>query len=151
MPTRYQGTEEERQALDAYVKLARAANAVSARTHARAARCRGLTETQFAVLEALLHLGPMTHGQVSAKILKSGSNVTTVIDNLEKAGWVCRERDARDRRVQVVSLTGDGRELIEEIFPEHVRGVVEVFSALAPEEQRELARLCRKVGLGAAG
>ena len=151
MPTLYQGTETEQQALDAYVKLVRAANAVSARAHGRIARCRGLTETQFAVLEALLHRGEMTHGQVSARILKSGSNVTTVIDNLEKHGWVCRERDTRDRRVQTVRLTDAGRELIAGIFPEHARGVEEIFAALTPDEQRELARLCRKVGLAAAG
>jgi MarR family 2-MHQ and catechol resistance regulon transcriptional repressor len=151
MPTRYQGTETERLALDAYVKLVRAANSAGTRAHATVARERGLTETQFAVLEALLHLGPLTHGQISAKILKSGSNVTTVIDNLERNGWVVRERDPNDRRVQTVTLTTEGRALIEEIFPEHVRGVVQVLGALAPEEQRELGRLCRKLGLGACG
>ena len=151
MTNRYRGTEEERTALDAWVKLARAAATVAARTHERAARCRGLTETQFAVLEALLHCGPMTHTQLSGRILMSGSNVTTVVDNLERKGWVCRERDARDRRVGVVSLTEEGRALIAEIFPEHARGVAEILGTLTAEEQRELARLCRKLGLGACG
>lgn len=149
MANLHRGPEEERTALDAWVKLARAASTVGARAHGRVARERGLTETQFAVLEALYHCGAMTHTQLSGRILMSGSNVTTVVDNLERKGWVCRERDERDRRVAVVGLTAEGRALIEEIFPEHARGVAEIFAVLSAEEQRELARLCRKLGCSA--
>lgn len=149
MANRHRGSDEERTALDAWVKLARAASTVGVRAHGWVARERGLTETQFAVLEALYHCGAMTHTQLSGRILMSGSNVTTVVDNLERKGWVCRERDARDRRVAVVGLTPEGRALIEEIFPEHARGVAEIFAVLSAEEQRELARLCRKLGCSA--
>ena len=105
-----------------------------------------LTESQLGVLEALLHAGPLTQGQLSARLLKSGSNLTTVVDNLERAGMVRRERDSTDRRVQHVHLTPTGLERIERIFPEHVARVVDELSKLSPEEQRMLGSLCRKLG-----
>ena len=50
-----------------------------------------LTGSQFAAVEALYHLGPMSQGEISGKVLKSGSNMTTVIDHLERDGLVRRE------------------------------------------------------------
>ncbi len=149
MPTYYEGTEEERLALDAYVKLMRASGTVFSRVFAAPGREPGLTETQFAVMEALLHRGPMTQTTLCGKILKSGSNLTTVLDNLERRGWVRRDRDPRDRRVQVVSLTDAGGDVIETEFPAHVRRVVDLMGALDAEEQRTLGRLCRKLGRAA--
>nr|NIP73420.1 MarR family transcriptional regulator [Gammaproteobacteria bacterium]NIR98346.1 MarR family transcriptional regulator [Gammaproteobacteria bacterium]NIV21028.1 MarR family transcriptional regulator [Gammaproteobacteria bacterium] len=82
MGTHYKGDPAEVAALDAYIKLARAAESVIARIHRRTAS--GLTVSQFGVLEALYHLGPMHQRMIGAKLLKSGGNVTMVIDNLEK-------------------------------------------------------------------
>lgn len=147
MPTHYQGTPQEVQALDAFIKLTRAADSFSNRLHSHSTM-GGLTPTQFGVLESLYHLGPMSQGEISAKLLKSGGNMTLVVDNLEKQGLVRRERGTKDRRVVTVSLTPAGRELIDDIFPAHVAAVVEEMSVLNTDEQKTLGRLCRKLGKG---
>src|SRR4051794_31053249 len=102
MPNHYSGTPREILALDSFVKLTRATNTLTGRLYGPLMREHGLTESQLGVLEALLHLGPMAQSQLCAKILRSGSNLTTVVDNLERNGWVRRERGAEDRRVQMV-------------------------------------------------
>lgn len=146
MASKFRGSPKERRALSAYVKLSRAANAVELRIN-RHLPNYGLTISQFGVLEALYHLGSMFQNQLAEKILKSTGNMTLVIDNLCKRGLVKRVRDENDRRYYQIHLTKEGRELIETIFPQHVKGVVETFSALSAEEQAQLTKLCRKLGL----
>jgi MarR family 2-MHQ and catechol resistance regulon transcriptional repressor len=147
VPTHYEGPEEERRALDAYTKLVRANDSVASVLRA-GLREDGLTVGQLGVLEALLHLGPMIQSVLAEKLLTSPSNLTTLIDNLERDGMVRRERSTEDRRRIEVSLTAEGRELIEEVFPRHARRIAGLMTALEPEEQEELGRLCRKLGRG---
>ncbi|ADV67201.1 MarR family winged helix-turn-helix transcriptional regulator [Deinococcus maricopensis] len=146
MPTRFEGTEAERAALDAYIKLWRAAHAVEVQANRHLSEY-GLTLSQFSVLEALYHVGPLSQRAIARKILKSSGNLTLVIDNLERDGLVRRERDARDRRVFTVSLTEQGRALIMRVMPPHVAGIVDVFAALDAAELAQLAALTRKLGL----
>ncbi len=146
MGTHYQGTSEEKTALDVYIKLSRAAESVEARVNCYL-KDHGLTWSQFGVLEALFHLGPLHQQDLAAKILKSQGNLTLVIDNLVKRGWVVRQRDTTDRRYITICLTESGHELIKNIFPAHVAQVVKVMSVLSPAEQSQLAALCRKLGL----
>ena len=147
MPTHYSGTRAELRTLDTFIKLTRCTNSVLGRLAERNT-IGDLTWSQFAVLEALYHLGPMTQGEVSAKVLKSGSNITTVIDNLERDGLVRRERDAQDRRVIHVHLTDDGSRKIAAVLPVHVAALAEEFSILSPKEQQMLGELCKKLGKG---
>jgi MarR family 2-MHQ and catechol resistance regulon transcriptional repressor len=151
MPTRYQGTDEERLALDAFIKLSRCMNAVQGQLLPSLQKEFGLTESQFAILEALHHLGPLTQGELCRKILRSGSNVTTVIDNLERTGTVRRERGENDRRIQMVHLTDAGRSVLDRALPAHVGRITALMNRLDPDEQRELGRLCRKLGRTVAG
>ena len=146
MKSKFKGSAKERCALSAYVKLYRAANAADLLIN-RHLSDYGLTTSQFGVLEALYHLGSMFQNQLAEKILKSTGNMTLVIDNLCKRGLVERVRDEADRRYYQIHLTKEGRELIETIFPHHVKGVVETFSVLSADEQTQLAKLCRKLGL----
>ena len=150
MPTHYKGPQRDVVALDTFVKLVRAADTVTGRLYGPMQREHGITESQLGVLEALYHLGPMAQTQLCGKILKSGSNLTTVVDNLERRGWVRRERDSDDRRVQVVHLTAAGKRTIEQAFPGHVSRVAELLCALTRDEQKQLGRLCRKLGLACA-
>lgn len=150
MAAHFSGTPRQTRALDTYIKLMRASNTVSARLNRTLAREHRLTESQLGVLEALLHLGPMSQTQLCAKILRSGSNLTTVLDNLERDGLVQRIRDTSDRRVQMVHLTEEGRRHIAGVFPAHVQTIVEALDGLSATEHAELARLCRKLGLAAA-
>lgn len=145
MPTHYEGGEEERRALDVFIKLMRAADAVGTRTMRRTG-LGGLTPTQFGVMEALLHLGPLSPSQLAEKHLKSRNNLSVVIENLERDGLVRREPDTCDRRAYHVHLTDAGRERIAAAFPAHVRAVVEEMEALTPEEQEQLGHLLRRLG-----
>lgn len=147
MPTHYPGTKSEIRALNAYITLTRAAESLSAHLIPALAR-HELTGTQFGVLEVLHHLGPLSQKEIGAKLLKSGGNMTLVIDNLEKRGLATRTRSAEDRRVVHVSLTHRGRELVEATLPDHVAGIVERMAVLSPADQEQLRRLCRAVGLG---
>jgi MarR family transcriptional regulator, 2-MHQ and catechol-resistance regulon repressor len=151
MPTHHQGSADEVRALDAFVKLVRSAGALSVALHPHIHREFGLTEGQLGVLETLMHLGPLPLGQICQKILTSGSNLTTVVDNLERDGLVRRVRDEVDRRVQVVHLTAQGRALIERAYPAHAERITALMSALSPAEQSQLGRLCRKLGTAAKG
>ena len=145
MPTRYRGTPVEVRALDAYIKLSRAADSLTTRIH-RHLDASKLTISQFGVLEAVFHLGPLTQRDLAQKLLKSGGNMTLVIDNLEKRGLVRRDRQQEDRRCILVHLTKTGQALIEKIFPDHVAAILAEMSILSESEQEELSRLCRRLG-----
>ena len=128
-----------------YVKLMRAAN--SARNFAaRSIGDTGLSLTQFAVLEALYHLGPMSLSDVAEKVLSTGGNLTMVAGNLEKQGLAKRQTSPEDKRVQIVALTPKGKSLIRQIFPKHAAAIAEFLSELNLEEQARLGDLCRKLG-----
>ena len=146
MPTKYRGTADEVRALNAFIKLARAMNSMNANLARHVAEDGDITMSQFGVLEALLHLGSMSQGDIGQKLLLSGSNVTTVIDNLEKRGFVKRTRRTGDRRVVDVQLTDSGRKLITKLFPAHARRITTLFSALTSKEQDRLGELCRTLG-----
>ncbi len=145
MGTHYSGTETEVRALNAFIKLIRAAESVSGRVNRHLDEVN-LTVSQFGVLEALLHLGPMCQKDLAQRLLKTGGNLTLVIDNLEKRQLVKRERDSSDRRQIYVHLTRSGEELINDIFPRHVAAVVEDLKILTDLEQEQLDRLCRQLG-----
>ena len=149
MPTRHLGAPEEVLALDTFIKLMRAVNTLRSAVSRSLAQV-GLTESQLGVLECLHHLGPMCQKQIGEKLLISGGNVTMVVDNLEKRDLVQRRRESGDRRFVRVYLTEAGQSLIEDYFPLHARAVTREFSALDPQEQRDLGRLCRKLGLARA-
>lgn len=150
MATHFAGDPREARALDAYIKLSRASGTIDGLLATNLARL-GLTGGQLGVLEALMHLGALSQGELGRKLLRSGGNVTTVIDNLERRGLVARTRNRADRRVVTVDLTKAGRRLIEKVFPVHARAVAQAMETLTAAEQEELGRLCRKLGRGARG
>ncbi len=147
MTGKFRGTKTEVRSLSTYVKLMRAAEAVSTRVTRHLAES-GLTISQFGVLEALHHLGPLCQRDIGKKILKSSGNITVVIDNLEKRGLVARVRGADDRRFFTVQLTSEGERLITGVFPPHAEAIVREMAVLTEEEQIELGRICKKLGLG---
>ena len=145
MGSHYDGTGEELTALSAYINLHRAANSLNAGLSRRLSDTE-LTPSQFGVLEALYHLGPLTQKELSQKLLKTGGNMTMVVDNLEKHGQVERRRIDTDRRVVSVHLTRRGRRLIDRIMPSHVAAIVKQMNRLTRKEQEQLRVLCRRIG-----
>ncbi|XWN36730.1 MAG: MarR family transcriptional regulator [Balneola sp.] len=146
MPTHFEGTKEQKDTLNTFIKLMRATESLNQRL------CRHLSEasltiSQFGILEALLHLGPQNQKELGQKLLKSGGNITLVIDNLEKSGFVSRKKDQNDRRALIVDLTVQGKSFIEDFFPKHLEKISEEFSVLDDNEKKELARLCKKIGM----
>lgn len=137
----------QRQALNLYVKLMRATNRTSGRIH-RHLQQDNLTHSQFGVLEAIYHLGPLCQGELGQKILKSNANLTTVVDSLEKKQLVIRDRATGDRRRVTVSLTAAGETLIARVFPRHAAMVERQLGHLTPEEQSQLAALLKKLAGG---
>jgi MarR family 2-MHQ and catechol resistance regulon transcriptional repressor len=149
MPTHYQGSKETVRALNAFINLERASDTVNGRLTAPL-EAQGLTVGQFGVLEVLLHLGPLCQHELAKKLLRSGGNVTLVVDNLEKHGWVRRVRQQNDRRMVQIQLTPAGHRLISRVFPAHARAIAEEMSRLSAGEQETLRRLCRKLGRNGA-
>lgn len=147
MGTHFKGNQEELLALNAWIRLLRANDSVFKKIRPSMVQYN-LTTTQFAVLEALLHLGSMSQKVISEKLLRSSGNIVKVIDNLERDGLVLRKPDLRDRRAYKVILTKKGERIIKKIFPNHVKNIVETFSILNEEEQVKLSNLCKKLGLG---
>jgi len=148
MAKRFSGNSGELAQVDAYVKLMRCADTVQG-ILARNAEANGLTLSQLGVLEILLHLGPQNQKDLAGKILRSGANMTTIIDNLEKRRFVHRLRTEEDRRNIRIELTTEGRKTIEEIFPLHMNNIYRMMSALTKAELETLAELTRKLGLAA--
>ena len=132
-------------ALGTFVKLMRASESVAADVH-RKLSAKGLSVSQFGILEALYHLGPMCQKDLAGKILKSAGNITMVIDNLEKQDLVSRRRSKEDRRHLVVSLTEKGEKFIAAIFPAHADRIRKRMSVLTTGEQQILSSLLRKLG-----
>lgn len=145
MPTHYSGSAREKRALDAFIKLLRAGNTIAAQAN-RQLDAHGLTGSQFAVLEALHHVGPMCLSDLAGKILRTAGNLTMVVDNLEKRGLARRVPGAKDRRFVQVEISPKGSELIRRAFPEHAARIAGLMSRLSADEQQQLAALCRKLG-----
>lgn len=143
-------TTASHSALNTYTKLMRAAESVTSRT-SRIMSAAGLTISQFGVLEALHHKGPLCQRDIAVKILKSTGNITMVIDNLEKQGLVKRERINEDRRYVTIRLTGQGETIIAAAFADVEAAIITEMSVLTGEEQDVLGSLCKKLGLQHGG
>ncbi len=145
MGTRYKGTPAEVRGLDVFIKLTRATHAMLTRLEPNITR-HGITGTQFGLLEALLHVGPLNQRELGEKMLMSKGNISIVVSNLAKQGLVKRVPDTSDRRRTVIHLTPAGRKLIAKIFPEQVKAILAEFSVLSAPEQDTLAALMKKLG-----
>ena len=133
-------------ALNTYTKLMRAAESVTSRVN-RALTTFSLTISQFGVIEALYHKGPLCQRDIAEKILKSTGNITLVINNLEKRGLVTRERDNEDRRYLTIHLTDEGNALISQAFTKIEASILAEMTSLTQAEQGLLGGLCKKLGL----
>lgn len=145
MATGFDGTPEQERALNLQIKLFRATNSLRQKL-ARFWDDHDLTESQFATLEALHHLGPLNHKEIAEKMLTHEANITHVVDNLERDGLVDRRRSEEDRRVVVVHLTDEGRAVISEVFPKFVEFLTETVSVVDQDHQRRLADLAGEFG-----
>lgn len=110
----------------------------------------GLGLSDFAVLEVLLHKGPLPVNTVGKKVLLTSSSTTAAIDRLETRRLLRRVTTPKDRRSKIVELTETGRHLIERAFQKHAKDMEDTMAVLKTNERAELVRLLKKVGLWAA-
>ena len=144
-PSRYRQDRRERLALSTYLQLPRASERLWTRL-ARGLERADLTPSQFGVLEALYHLGPMCQRDLGERILRTSGNMTMVVGNLERRDLIRRERSAEDQRYNQVHLTAEGERLVRRVFPGHADAITRELAILTQEEQRALGNLCRKLG-----
>ena len=111
-------------AVKAMVVLRKAYRTIDAKT-SESFKEDDLTQTQFGVLDVLYSKGPMKIGELMDSILATSGNMTVVIRNMEKKGWVTRHTCPDDKRAYLVTLT-------------------DTFSVLTEEEQKEFIRLLKK-------
>ncbi len=111
----------------------------------------GLGLTDFAILEALLHKGPLTINAIGEKVLLTSGSMTAAINRLKKNGLVQRVQDPADGRCFHVHLTPSGSKVIENAYALHQKNLEKVAEVLNPDERDELVRLLKKIGLHADG
>jgi MarR family 2-MHQ and catechol resistance regulon transcriptional repressor len=140
-------TGDDSSAVHLWVVLWRASRSVAGHAERHIAEL-GLCGSDFGVLEALLHKGPLTVGQLGTKVLLTSGSMTTAVDRLEVRRLVERRDSADDRRARVVHLTREGRGFIERAFADHRAALERAVSPLTPAERRTVVRLLRKLGLG---
>lgn len=109
----------------------------------------GLGLSDFAVLEVLVHKGPLPVNVIGRKVLLTSGSITAAIDRLESRKLVRRTPDPHDRRSRLVQLTDSGKQLIEEAFARHQIDMEQSMAVLKCNERVELIRLLKKVGLWA--
>jgi MarR family 2-MHQ and catechol resistance regulon transcriptional repressor len=107
--------------------------------------------SDFAVLEALLHKGPLPVNEIGKKVLLTSGSITVAVDRLETKGLVERRAHGTDRRARIVHLTKEGRKLIRRAYAEHAADMERLASASLTRAEREtLIRLLKKIGYEAA-
>lgn len=105
------------------------------RESARLFRPLGLTAAQYNVLNVLApHPEGMSQRQLSDVLVVDRSNVTGLLDRMEKAGWVRRADAPRDRRVYLVTLTAAGRRLWAKVTPRYLEVVAQVTRGMSAKE-----------------
>lgn len=111
---------------------------------AKAAKEHGLTPTQFSVLETLYSKGELRIQDLIEKMLATFGNMTVVIRNMVRDGWISRTCDLKDRRSFFLKLTPAGRRKIEKILPEHIDSIVEALAILEDDEKENLIQILKK-------
>ena len=113
--------------------------------------CLGLCLSDFAILELLLHQGPMPVNEIGCKVKLTSGSMSVAIDRLERKDLVERRKDDRDARTRIIHLTEAGRALIEPASHKHAAVMNQLCEVLTEEERGEAVRLLKKLGKAAQG
>ena len=106
----------------------------------------GLTMNQFQVLEVLYHRGDLTVGAITKLTMGTPGNITVVVRNLKRDGWITSVAHKDDKRASILSITQKGKEIIETLFPQHAKNFESYFEVLNEDEKKTLFELLRKLG-----
>jgi MarR family 2-MHQ and catechol resistance regulon transcriptional repressor len=106
----------------------------------------GLGESDFRVLEVLLHKGPMPVNAIGPKVYLNPGSVSVAVDRLYNKGFVSRAECTKDRRVRTVSLTEEGRRMFVPLFRRHTALIKRAFQDVSVEERQQIELVLKKVG-----
>jgi MarR family 2-MHQ and catechol resistance regulon transcriptional repressor len=106
----------------------------------------GLGQSDFRVLEVLLHKGPMPVNAIGPRVDLNPGSVSVAVDRLYKKGFVSRVESRQDRRVRTVSLTEKGRQMFVPLFRRHTALIKRAFQHVSSEEMQQLELILKKVG-----
>ena len=129
--------------------LARCYKALSNRVEQSVADA-GLGLTDFMILEALLHKGPLTITEIQGKILLASGSMTAAVDRLEKKGTIVRRSIVTDRRARRLELTPLGKGIIERVYGEHHDEFEAMMGVLSDDEKQQTYTSLKRLGLHAA-
>ena len=104
-----------------------------------------LTFNQFKVLEVLYHLGDLNIGSITKLTMSTPGNTTVVVRNLKRDEWITSIKDPNDSRASILSITKKGKEIIEEVFPNHASNLTKAMEVLSDDELNTLYELLNKV------
>ena len=107
---------------------------------------KGLGDSDFRVLDVLLHKGPTPVNAIGPKVNLNPGSVSVAVDRLYKKGLVSRVEGESDRRVRMVSLTEKGRRLFLPVFRQHAALIRRAFQDVSPEEQEHLEDILKRIG-----
>jgi len=105
-----------------------------------------LCMSDFAVMEVLLHKGPMRVNDIGDKVLLTSGSITTAVQRLEKIGYLRRLPDPEDGRAQLIDLNDIGRQFINYHFDGHEYWMEKAAKCLSDDERRQLEALLKKWG-----
>jgi MarR family 2-MHQ and catechol resistance regulon transcriptional repressor len=111
----------------------------------------GIGDSDFRVLEVLLHKGPLPVNTIGPKVNLTPGSISVAVDRLHSQGLVSRMEDSNDRRIRIVALTPKGRRLIVSMFRCHAATMTRIFSEIDPEELRTFEAVLKKIGRRAEG
>ena len=106
----------------------------------------GLGDSDFRVLEVLLHKGPLPVNTIGPIVDLTPGSISIAVDRLVEKGLVSRVESAEDRRVRIVALTPRGKDLIVSAFRKHSGQMKRVFSELSAEELHCLDVALKRLG-----
>ncbi len=109
-------------------------------------RKEGLGDSDFRILEVLLHKGPMPVNAIGPKVDLNPGSVSVAVDRLYRKGLVSRVESDSDRRVRTVSLTEKGCRVFVPIFRQHAALIKRAFQDVSPEEQRQVEEVLKRIG-----
>ncbi|KXT78541.1 MarR family winged helix-turn-helix transcriptional regulator [Streptococcus sp. DD13] len=135
--------DRNQSALHSLIALRRAQNKIE-KEELEVIRKSPLTLTQFGVLEALYNLGDLRIQTLIEKLLSTSGNMTLVIKNMVRDGYVTKVCDPTDGRASLIQLTPKGKKTIEAILEEHYHNIGRIFSVLSKKEQDQLVQIMKK-------
>ena len=106
----------------------------------------GISDTDFRVLEALLHKGPLPVNTIGPKVHLTPGSISVAVDRLLERGLVTRVESSDDRRIRIVALTKAGKDLIAPVFRKHSSDIGKVFGDASPKELQVLESVLKRAG-----